>query len=426
MIAGMQHDIARLFTAAIFAAGLWGQTDKPALPVNYEEAKVGSYTLPDPLTLANGKKVKDARTWTTKRRPEILELFRKNMQGHSPGRPSGMTFDVFEKATPARNGKAIRKQVTVCFSAGKAGPKMDLLVYTPAAATKPVPLLLYISFSANSLTVDDPGVKEGEIWNREKKKVPASQGRAIGKLPVDQILDHGFGAATVYYGDIEPDFNGGMKYGVRSLYLKPGQTEPAADEWGAIGAWAWGLSRALDYLETDPQVDAKRVAIMGISRLGKTVLWAGAEDPRFAMVIDCCSGEGGASLSKRNYGETVKHLNTNFPYWFDRNYLDYGDHVDRLPFDAHMLMALTAPRPLYLSTGDQDKWADPRGEFLAAVAASPVYELLGKEGLRTDKMPAAGESIMHTIGYHMHAGGHGTIPSDWDYYLKFMEMHLKP
>jgi hypothetical protein len=230
----------------------------------------------------------------------------------------------------------------------------------------------------------------------------------------------------MYYGDIEPDFQGGMPLGVRGLYLKPGQAEPAADEWGAIGAWAWGLSRAMDYLETDPGVDAKRVAIVGISRLGKTVLWAGASDPRFAMVIASCSGEGGASLSRRDYGETIKHINRNFPYWFDQNYQKFGDHVDQLPVDAHMLLSLIAPRPLYLSTGDQDKWGDPKGEFLAAVAAEPVYRLLGAQGLGTSDMPAADQPIMHTIGYHMHSGGHGTNPFDWQQYLKFMEMHLQP
>jgi hypothetical protein len=182
----------------------------------------------------------------------------------------------------------------------------------------------------------------------------------------------------------------------------------------------------MDYLETDSGVDAKRVAILGVSRLGKTVLWAGAHDTRFAMVIASCSGEGGASLSRRNYGETIKHLNTNYGYQFSGNYKKFGDHVDQLPVDAHMLLALIAPRPVYLQTGDEDRWSDPKGEFLAAVAAGPVYKLLGKQGLGTETMPAAGEPIMHTIGYHMHAGKHGTVPSDWDQYLKFMEMHLQP
>src|SRR6202043_2096070 len=168
-------------------------------------------------------------------------------------------------------------------------------------------------------------------------------------------------------------------------------TEPAADEWGSIAAWAWGLSRAMDYLETDKSVDAKRIAITGVSRLGKTVMWAGAHDTRFAMVIASCSGEGGAALSRRNYGETIAHLvaPTRYPYQFAANYGKFGAHVDQLPVDANMLVALVAPRPLLLQTGNTDKWSDPKGEFLAAVAAGPVYKLLGKDGLDTDQMPPA-------------------------------------
>ena len=303
---------------------------------------------------------------------------------------------------------------------------MDLLVYIPAGARKRVPLLLNVSFSANSNTVDDPGVKAGEVWGRDKKRVAASGQRSFGKIDVARLMGAGFGFANVYYGDIDPDFAGGIPYGVRALYLKPGHTEPAADEWGAIAAWGWGLSRAMDYLETDEAVDAKRVAILGVSRLGKTVMWAGARDTRFAMVIASCSGEGGAALSRRNYGETIAHLTepTRYPYQFCANYEKYGAHVDRLPVDANLLVSLIAPRPLLLQTGDTDCWSDPKGEFLAAVAAGPVYRLLGKDGLGTDRMPAAGEPILHTLGYYMHAGGHGTIPSDWDQFVTFMEKYL--
>ena len=409
------------------------QADKPpaavvaGIPVNYDEALVGTYTLPDPLVLADGKPVRDARTWNEKRRGEIVRLFEENQYGRSPGRPAAMSFDVFDKGTPALDGKAVRRQVTIFFSADKAGPKMDLLLYVPANAAGPVPVLLNIGFSANSSTVDDPGVKAGEVWGRDKKKIPAGQGMNFGKVNVARLLDAGFGFATVYYGDIDPDFPGGVPLGVRALYLKPGQTGPAPDEWGSIAAWAWGLSRAIDYLETDKGVDAARVAIMGVSRLGKTVMWAGAHDPRIALVIASCSGEGGAALSRRNYGETIAHLTeaSRFPYQFAGNYARFANQVDKLPVDAHMLVALIAPRPVLLQTGDKDFWSDPKGEFLAAVAAGPVYRLLGKQGLDTDRMPPAGVPILHTIGYFMHAGGHGTIPSDWDQFLAFMQMHLQ-
>jgi hypothetical protein len=415
------------------ACAALAQADKPpaavvaGIPVNYDEARVGTYTLPDPLVLADGKPVRDAKTWNEKRRGEIVRLFEENQYGRSPGRPAAMSFDVFDKGTPALDGKAIRRQVTIYFSADKAGPKMDLLVYVPANAAGPVPVLLNIGFSANSSTVNDPGVKAGEVWGREKKKVPAGQGMNFGRVNVARLLDAGFGFATVYYGDIDPDFAGGVPLGVRALYLKPGQTGPAPDEWGAIAAWAWGLSRAIDYLETDKGVDATRVAIMGVSRLGKTVMWAGAHDPRIALVIASCSGEGGAALSRRNYGETIAHLTeaSRFPYQFAGNYARFANQVDKLPVDAHMLVALIAPRPVLLQTGDKDFWSDPKGEFLAAVAAGPVYRLLGKRSLDTDQMPPVGVPILHTVGYFMHAGGHGTIPSDWDQFLAFMQMHLQ-
>ncbi len=413
-------------------AAAFAQTDRQpptlvaGIPVNYDEALTGNYTLPDPLLLANGKPVRDAKTWTGQRRPEIVRLFEENEYGRAPGRPAAMSFDVFDKGTPAFEGKALRRQVTVYFSADKAGPKMDLLLYLPAAAGKPAPVLLNLSFSANSSTVSDPGVKVGEVWGRDKKKVPANTGMSFGRIDVPRLLDAGFGFATVYYGDIDPDFPGGVPYGVRAQYLKPGQAEPAPDEWGSIAAWAWGLSRAIDYFETDKSVDAKRIAILGVSRLGKTVMWAGAHDTRIALVIASCSGEGGAALSRRNYGETIAHLTapTRYPYQFCANYRKFAGHADRFPVDAHMLVALMAPRPVLLQTGDKDGWSDPKGEFQAAAAAGPVFRLFGKQGLDTDQWPAAGTPILHTVGYYMHAGGHGTIPSDWDQYLKFLQMHL--
>jgi hypothetical protein len=367
----MWEKLVRISAAMILSAGAaMAQADKPpaavvaGIPVNYDEARVGAYTLPDPLLLSNGKPVRDAKTWNEHRRAEIVRLFEENQYGRSPGRPAAMSFDVFDKGTPALDGKAIRRQVTIYFSADKAGPKMDLLVYVPANAAGPVPLLLNLGFSANSSTVNDPGVKVGEVWGRDKKKVPAGQGMSFGRVNVARLLDAGFGFATVYYGDIDPDFLGGVPHGVRALYLKPGQTEPAPDEWGSIAAWAWGLSRAMDYLETDKAVDAKRVAIMGVSRLGKTVMWAGARDPRIALVIASCSGEGGAALSRRNYGETIAHLTeaSRYPYQFAGNYAKFANQVDRLPVDGHMLVALIAPRPVLLQTGDKDaarRIADP-------------------------------------------------------------------
>lgn len=416
-----------LFVCGVIQAQIADSPDEnvAGIPVNYTEAKVGQYTLPDVLKLSDGRTVRDAATWFEKRRPEIVKLFEENEYGRSPGRPAGMSFDVFEKASPAFGGKATRRQVTIRFSKDPNGPAMDLLIYLPAGAGKPVPLLLNLGFSANNKMVNDPNVKPGTMWDpKQKRRVPATWG--FGGMGVLPLIEKGFGIATFNYSDVDPDALGAIPYGVRGLYLKEGQTEPAPDEWGSIAAWAWGLSRAVDYFETDKDVDAKRIAIMGISRLGKTVLWAGAQDQRIAMVIASCSGEGGAALSRRNYGETIGHLASpkRYSYQFCANYGKWADKTNEFPVDAHMLISLIAPRPVLLQTGYTDKWSDPYGEFLAAVAAGPVYELLGKQGLGTDKMPAPGEPILHTLGFYMHQAGHGAYPNDWPVFLEFMQKYL--
>lgn len=399
------------------------------IPVNYDEAKVGTYTLPDPLKLDNGKPVTDARTWFKVRRPQIVRMYEEDQYGRAPGKPKDMSFDVTEKDAPAFDGKAMRRQVTIFLTKDKTGPQIHLVIYTPAAAKKPVPLLLNISFTAPSSTVNDPGLPIGMIWDaKTHKKVPANKGRAFGRVDPVPLLEAGIGFATFYYGDVDPDYLGGLPDGIRARYLKPGQTKPAPDAWGSIAAWAWGMSRAMDYLETDKQVDNKRVGIFGVSRLGKTVLWTGASDTRFALVIASCSGEGGAALSRRNYGETIAHLTapSRYPYQFAENYAKWGPDPSKEPVDGNMLISLIAPRPLLLQTGNTDYWSDPKGEFLAAVDAGRVYQLLGKQGLGTDTWPAAKQPILHTLGYYMHDGGHGTVPSDWNIYLEFLKMHLHP
>ena len=239
---------------------------------------------------------------------------------------------------------------------------------------------------------------------------------------MEKVLAHGYGFATIYYQDIEPDFAGGIKFGIRPLFFKPGQTTPAPDDWGAIGAWAYGLSRAMDFLEKEKGVDPKRVAIMGHSRLGKTVLWAGAADPRFAMVIANCPGEGGASLARRNYGET---LATTTPQWYAANLMKFAGDPNRLPIDTHELIALSAPRPLYVTGAEDDRWSDPKGEFLAVVAAGPVYALLGKQGLGTDQMPPLNKPIMHDLGFHIRTGKHAVTAFDWDMFLAFADLHFR-
>jgi hypothetical protein len=397
------------------------------IPVNYDEAKVGTYTLPDPLVTSTGARVRDAATWTRVRRPEILRMIETTQFGRAPGKPDKVVVDRFDTGTPALGGKAVRRQTTLYFTENRIGPKAELLSYVPADAKGPVPLLLQISFSANASVVADSGIKPGEIWNaREKKRVPAPTGQ-FGRVDILPFLEQGFGFATLYYGDIEPDLDGGIPFGIRGRYLKPEQTQFAPDEWGTIAAWAWGLSRVMDHLETEPAIDAKRVALLGASRLGKTVLWTGATDPRFAVILASVSGESGAALSRRNYGETVRHMtdSTRYDYQFARAYQTYGDRVDQLPFDGHMLISLIAPRPLLLQTGSTDFWSDPKGEYLAAVAASPVWRLLGTEGLGIDHFPAAGEPVLSRLGYYMHEGGHGILRQDWPVFLSFMQKHLR-
>jgi len=434
--------IATTTVLLTLAAASFAQTSRPTTQpltdqqrhpdANFDEAKVGTYTLPDPLTALDGRKITNASDWLSVRRPELVQLFEENQHGICPPQPAAESFDLFDTNAQALDGKAIRKQIMISF--GKQdGPHIHMLMYLPPSAKdNPVPVFLCIHFSGVQQITNDPGVTLTPVWNHTKKiqilPDESTRGKSKG-WPVETILSRGYGLAVIYYDDIEPDiYPGGIMHGVRALYLKPGETDVEHDDdWGAIAAWGWGLSRAQDYLETDPQVDSKHTIIMGHSRLGKTVLWAGARDTRFAAVIDSCSGEGGASLSRRNYGETIANLNKNFPTQFARNYLKYGKHVDQLPVDSHLLIALIAPRPLFLSTGSLDQWADPKGVFLAAQAATPVYELFGEKGIAADAtFPALDTPILTTLGFQCHNGKHEVTIADWDQFLNFADLHVKP
>lgn len=418
-----------LFTLLVSTVcfGQNGPKDVAGIPVNYDDALAGAYTLPNPLIMENGDSVNNSEQWLNERRPQIVSLFEEFQFGKTPEVPKNLIFNVSEKGTPTLNGKAIRKQVTIYLTKDTAEHKMEVLIYLPLEAKKPVPLFLNISFLPNALTVDDPEVKTGYMWNKDEERVAIESKDGFKKLDINKFLSQGIGFATVYYGDIEPDFANGIKHGIRSQYLKNNEKYPADDEWGAISAWAWGLSCAMNYLETDSQIDSEKVALFGVSRLGKTVLWAGAHDTRFGMVIASCSGEGGAALSRRWYGETIDHMThpTRYSYQFAGNWRKFKDDPSLSPIDSHLLIALIAPRPLLLQTGNTDYWSDPKGEFLAAVAAEPVYNMLGKEGLNTDKMPDVEKPILNDLGYYMHNGGHGTLPTDYDIFIEFMKKHFK-
>jgi hypothetical protein len=438
-----------LIASVAFAAAVNGQVaDAPdgnvaGIPANYTEAKVGNFTLPDPLKLNNGQPVKDAKTWNEQRRPELLKYYESEIYGRIPATAPKVSWQVVSNDDHALDGTAVMKKLAGHMG-GPGDPAIDVTLYTPAKFSKPVPILVSISFNfaaagarargtaTNSVATNAPTAPQANAGTNNSTRGAPAGGRGFGgpqRGTPAELITNGFAYATIVYNSIETDVSGQTNVNlVRKLALAPGQTVPNPDEWGAIAAWAWGISRVVDYLETDKSVDSKRIAITGVSRLGKTVLWAGANDPRIALVIASCSGEGGAALARRNYGETIAHLTaTNrYPYQFAGNYSKYAKDPNTLAVDTHCLIALMAPRPLLLQTGSTDTWSDPKGEFLAAVVARPVYELLGGKGPETDELPPAGKFVGDTLGYYMHAGGHGTVPSDWDIYLQFMKAHLKP
>ena len=405
----------------------------PPAPI-YDETLIPSFTLPDPLTLADGSPVKNARRWSRHRRPEILTLFAEQMYGKAPSGP--FPIDVIEKSRDenALGGKAIRQEIEISLVAGNPPHTMTMLIYRPKSES-PVPAFLGLNFGGNHTITDDPEIELNPNWMRSKpgvvdhKATEQTRGTSASRWPVSMIVDRGYALCTIYYGDIDPDFDDGFQNGIHPHFYPDGQTKPAPDEWGSIAAWAWGLSRGLDSLEQHPMIDADRVAVLGHSRLGKTSLWAGASDPRFALVISNNSGCGGAALSRRRYGESVTRINTSFPHWFCDNFLQYNHNEDACPVDQHMLIALIAPRPVYVASALEDQWADPKGEFLSCRYADPVYRLLGTDGLGgsapPEESPAVDEPLKTgTIGYHIRTGKHDVTDFDWQQYLDFADRHL--
>jgi hypothetical protein len=377
---------------------------------NYDESKVRPYTLPDPLVLIGGRRVADAKAWRT-RRAEIIQLYETEIYGRVPANAPKVEWQVGEIEGDALNGTAVMKHVVGSIGNATDGPRINLTVYTPSKAAPPVPLILMVNFGGGNAAARGRGTA-----------VPPSSGFSAGPA----ILAHGWGYATVGYQDIQPDRAEAFTQGVIGLTLAAGHLQPAPDEWGTISAWAWGISRIVDYLETDRLVNAKQIAVQGHSRLGKTVLWAAAKDERIAAVFSSCAGEMGSALARRDWGETVDDMAQNFGWQFAGNFQKWVGRWNDMPVDAHMLIALSAPRPVFVSGGTTDQWSDPVGEFLAEVAAGPVYRLLGKKDLGVTQLPPLDTPVMGgDLGWHYHTGGHMATPADWSAFLQFLAKYFK-
>ncbi len=402
-------------------ASLFANSASPSIGTadefNYDETKVPDYELPDPLVTVDGRAVKDADTWRSRRRPELLDLFESQVYGRRPPEPKELTFDVAESRPEYLHGKGVRKDVKV-FEPGPDGPKqlLKFTLFVPRESERPVPAFVGVHLFD---TASDNPLPGNLLQEDVGEPLP-------GEKLLDVILDRGYAIATLNPDDFCPDDKQTFRQGVLEHYYPERSGPPGAEEPGAIAVWAWGLSRALDYMQQDPQIDANRVAVIGHSRRGKTALWAGAEDQRFALVISNDSGCGGAALSRRRFGETVARINNVFPHWFCDNFNQYNDREGELPIDQHELVALIAPRPVYVASAQEDGWADPKGEFLAAAAAEPVYRLFDRQGLGTDEQPPLNKSVGEYIGYHIRSGKHALTDYDWLKYLDFADKHIGP
>lgn len=392
---------------------------------------------PDALILQNGAPVQDRATFEQKRRPEIVRLFEENLYGRTPKQAIPVRVIATEADEHALSGLARRSQLTIAV--GPHGERTwHLLLYLPAAANGPVPVIVGLNFNGNQTVSADPGIALNPVWVPDPAlahvplakeltghvlRMPdaATRGAAANQWQVEMLLRRGYGLATVYTGEIEPDFNGGIGYGVRPLFFEAGQRQPKPDEWGAIGAWGWGMSRVVDVLSANPKVDANRMIAFGFSRFGKTALWAAAQDSRFALMLSNESGKGGASLLHHEKGETADHLMQAFPYWFCANFQHYLGRVQDLPLDGHLVLSLIAPRPLYVGSALDDPFSDYEGEYLSTQAVTGVYALYQKTGVPGGPAPALDHGVGDTVAYHVRHGGHDVTEFDWKQYLDFAD-----
>jgi len=380
----------------------------------YDENKIPHYDLPPLLVTAEGRRITTPEEWKNIRRPQILSLFSNLIYGRvpEPESPIQMEFEIDKSDPNFMGGKATRKDVVIRLSNDKGKAEMLVLVFVPNNAAKPVPAFMKYSFNNTK--------------SRDFDAHPDRPGRLRNGWPLGNFFDRGYGFIAVYQQDLVGHNEVEFLKGIHSLFYKKGQSFPKAREWGVLSAVAWGAMRAMDYLETDDDIDHTRVAIMGHSKMGKATLWTAAQDERFALAISAQSGCAGAALWRRKSGETLKKMITRFPYWLCRNAWKFVNQEDDLPVDQHMLLACIAPRPVYVHSGVRDTWADGRGEYLSAYHASEVYRLLGKKGLTSESSPPVGKAIIESdVGYHIREGGHSIDSFDWERFLEFADYHLK-
>jgi|694.fasta_scaffold87668_3 hypothetical protein len=398
---------------------------------NYDESKVAAYDLPDPLVCFDGQQVSTATLWRERRRPEIVAAFAEHVFGRTPEIATNLRREALAADAVVFDGLATRKQVRLRLLDAEDAPWIDLLIYVPCKPRGRPPVFLGLNYGNQGVDVDPAIVPSRNSVCR--------RGEHSSRWPLKAILSRGCAVASFHGGDVELDPYGsgchftteGSQKGIRHFVMRQEGRDslanakwgPADDEWGSIGAWSWALSRVLDSLRSDPDVDGDRVAVFGHSRTGKAALWAGAQDERFAIVISNESGQGGASLARRRYGETVAASCSISGGWYCGNYRKYGGNEAALPVDAHLLITAMAPRPVYVASAEQDRWCDPRGEFLAARHAEPVYRLLGLAGLGVHEMPPVNHPVGEMIGYHVRDGDHDITPYDWERFLDFADRH---
>lgn len=417
-------------------------TMDPMEPANYDESRVPTYTLPDALLMADGTRVQRAEQWP-QRRAELLALFARHQYGFTPVAEVSVSGSVLAVDGDFLDGVATLKQVEVVLEHRGKTLRLGVLLILPngntggaqnTGAQRPVPAFLGLNFFGNHTVHADPRIRLHESWvaNRaefgiaDNRACDASRGVRAHRWPVADIVASGYALVTAYAGDIDPDFADGFHNGAHGLFADADFAVPAAQRWGTIAAWSWGLSRILDYITaSESAIDARRVIAIGHSRMGKAALWAAANDPRFAAVISNNSGCAGAALHRRRFGERVQHLNTNFPYWLNERAKAFSGREDDLPVDQHQLLALVAPRPVYVASAADDLWADPQGEFLSLKAAALVYRVFGIQDQLPDAFPEVPASFAGPLGYHLRAGGHDLLREDWLHFLDFTQAWIR-